>query len=62
MFKKKDYIDYCKQIYDVEIIMKKKAEDLIKIVDNKEAKLLLNQIKKDEIRHARLVRSLIKLI
>jgi hypothetical protein len=60
MFKKKDYADYFKQLYDVEIIMKKDVENLLKIVDNPEAKLFLERIRKDEMRHARLVKSLIK--
>lgn len=62
MFKKKDYLDYFKQLYDVEIIMKKDVEKLLKIVDNQEVKLLLERIRKDEMRHAKLVKSLIKLL
>jgi hypothetical protein len=62
MFKRKDYIDYFKQLYDVEIIMKKEVEDLLKIIEEPAAKELLERIRKDEMRHARIVKSMIKLI
>lgn len=62
MFKKKDYSDYFKQLYDVEIIMKKDVENLLKIIDHPEARLILERIRKDEMRHARLVQKMIKLL
>lgn len=62
MFKNKDYVDYFKQLYDVEIIMKKDVENLLKIIEDPESIKILERIKKDEIRHAKIVQSLIKLI
>ena len=62
MFKKKDYVDYFKQLYDVEVVMKKEVEALLKIVDHPKAKIILEQIRKDEIRHAKIVKSMFKLI
>lgn len=62
MFKKKDYLDYFKQLYDVEIIMKKEVENLLEMIENLNSRRVLSQIKKDEIKHAKIVKSLIKLI
>jgi len=62
MFQKKDYFDYFKQLYDVEISMKKEVGFLLKIIDHPESKIILERIKKDEIRHAKIVTDLIKLI
>lgn len=62
MFSKKDYLDYFKQLYDVEIVMKKEVEQLLKIVDLPEARKILERIREDEIRHAKIVKDMIKLI
>lgn len=62
MFKNKDYVDYFRQLYDVEIIMKKDVDSLLKIISDPESIKILERIKKDEIRHAKIVQSLIKLI
>lgn len=62
MFNKKDYLDYFKQLYDVEIEMKEDVEKLLKIIDHPEARKILENIRKDEIRHAVIVKDMIKLI
>jgi hypothetical protein len=62
MFNKKDYLDYFGQLYDVEIIMKKEVEELLKIIEDPIAREILDRIRKDEIRHAKIIKSMIKLI
>jgi rubrerythrin len=62
MFNKKDYLNYFKQLYDVEIVMKKEVKELLKIVNEPEAKKILERIREDEIRHADIVKEMIKLI
>jgi hypothetical protein len=62
MFNKKDYLNYFKQLYAIELEMKKEIEDLIKITNNAKSKVLLQSIRNDEIRHALIVKDLIKLV
>jgi hypothetical protein len=62
MFNKKDYLDYFGQLYDVEIIMKKEVEELLEIIEDPIAREILDRIRKDEIRHAKIIKSMIKLI
>jgi hypothetical protein len=62
MFNKQDYIDYFNQLYDVEITMKEDTEKLLAIIDNPEAKKIIEAIRNDEIRHAKIVKEMIKLI
>jgi len=62
MFNKKDYLKYFDELYRVEIMMKKEATELLKVVTQKDAKIIIEQIKADEIRHAKIVKDLIKLI
>lgn len=62
MFNKKDYLSYFKQLYEIEIVMKKETEQLLKLVADKESKKIIARIRADEIRHAKIVREMIKLI
>lgn len=62
MFKKKDYLEYFHQLYVVEMNMKKEAEGLAKLIDTPQIKKLLQGIIADEVRHAKIVKSMIDLI
>jgi hypothetical protein len=62
MFTKKDYLSYLKQLHSVELFMVKEGEDLLKIIDDKEARGLINQLISDEKRHAKIVKDMMKLI
>lgn len=62
MFTKKDYLSYFKQIYSVELFMIQEGKDLLKIVTDKEAVGLINQLIADEKRHAKIVKDMMKLI
>lgn len=62
MFNKKDYLQYFDELYQVEIMMKKEAQDLLKIINNEEARIIIEKIEKDEIRHAKIIKDLIKLV
>ena len=62
MFNKKDYIDYFNQLYDVEIEMKEDAEKLLAIINNPEARRIIETIRNDEIKHAEIVKEMIRLI
>lgn len=62
MFNKKDYLKYFDELYAVEITMKKEANDLLKDIKQPAARKIIDQIKSDEIRHAKIVKDLIKLI
>jgi len=62
MFIKKDYKNYFKELYEVEIGMKKEAKDLLKFIDEPEFRKILLNIIRDEERHAKIVKSMMKLI
>jgi hypothetical protein len=62
MLNKKDYLNYFKQLYDVEIVMKKETEKLLEIIQEPEARKIIKRIREDEIRHAKIVKEMIKLI
>ena len=62
MFNKKDYIDYFNQLYDLEIEMREDAEKLLIRVKNPEARRIIEVIRNDEIKHAEIVKEMIKLI
>ena len=62
MFNKQDYIDYFNQLYDVEIQMKEDTEKLLAIIDNPEARKIIEAIRNDEIKHAAIVKEMIKLV
>lgn len=62
MFNKEDHLAYFKQLYDIEIVMKEDAEELLKIIEHPEAREILERIRQDEIRHAIIVQELIDLI
>lgn len=62
MFNKKDYQQYFEELYVVEIKMKEEVNDLLKIVDDANAVKILKRIKADEIRHAKIVQGLMKLL
>ena len=62
MFKKKDYLEYFEELYNVELVMKKEAEDLLKIITEKKSRKILKQIVADEIRHAKIVKEMINII
>lgn len=62
MFNKKDYLKYFDELYEVEIMMKEEVEDLLKVIEHPSARKIIEQIKSDEIRHANIVKDLIKLV
>jgi hypothetical protein len=62
MFNKQGYLDYFKELYNVEIAMKERVEKLLEIVDDPTSREILEKIKADEIRHAEIVTSMMKLI
>ncbi len=62
MFNKQGYLEYFKELYDVEITMKEDVEKLLEIVDDPASREILERIKADEIRHAEIVTSMMKLI
>ena len=62
MINKQGYLDYFKELYDIEITMKEKMEKLLEIVEDPESRKVLEQIKVDEIRHAEIVQNMVKLI
>jgi hypothetical protein len=62
MFNKKDYRTYFKQLYEVEIIMRKEGEELLKLVKDIESQKLLKSLVADEIRHAKIVKQMLDLI
>lgn len=62
MFNKKDYLSYFKQLYEIEIAMKKEAKGLSELIADKESQKIIRKIYRDELRHARIVKEMIKLI
>ncbi len=62
MFNKKDYLKYFQELYEVELGMKQEMVDLLKIMDQPEAIKIAEKIKADEVRHAKIVKDLMKLI
>lgn len=62
MFTKKDYKKYFTELYAVEKKMQKHGTELLKLIDNIEAQKLLKTLIDDEIRHAKLVKDMLKLI
>ena len=62
MFKKKDYREYFDELLKVELHMKQEGEALIKMFTNKDAKQLLRALIADEVRHAKIVKEMKKLI
>ncbi|HLD31627.1 MAG TPA: hypothetical protein VJB37_01905 [Patescibacteria group bacterium] len=62
MFTKKDYRNFFLQLYEVEITMKNGGRRLIKLVPDQKSKKLLKKLIADEIRHAKIVKEMMKLI
>lgn len=62
MLNKKDYREYFNELYSIEIGMRKEVEGLLKILKDKESKAILTVIRKDEIRHAKIVKEMFELI
>lgn len=62
MFNKQVYLDYFKELYDVEIVMKEDVEKLLEIIEDPAHREILERIKVDEIRHAEIVTSMMKLV
>ncbi len=62
MFNKRDYRSYFKQLYQVELMMKKEGRALLKLVPDKDSKELLNILIADEIKHAKIVKEMMNLI
>ena len=62
MFKKQDYLEYFKEIYEIELDMEKEALKLIDLIKDDEIMELLTKLRDDELRHAKLVKELIALI
>lgn len=55
-------MSYLKELYAIEIDMKKEMERIIKIVDDPKAKKIAEKIRDDEIRHAGIVKDMMKLL
>lgn len=62
MFQKKDYLEYFENLYQIELGMEKEGRALLKIIDDPVARTLLRKLIDDEIRHKKIVKSLIKSI
>lgn len=62
MFSRKDYVTYFDQLYQIELGMEKEGRDLLKLVKHPEAQKLIKALIRDEVRHKRIVKSLMKLI
>jgi len=62
MFNRKDYLAYFNELYKIELTMKKEAEGLLKLINDKESQKIIKKIRADEIRHAKIVKGMIKLI
>lgn len=62
MFDKQGYLDYFKELYDVEINMKNSVDELLTMIEDPESRKILEKIKADEIRHAEIVTNMVKLI
>jgi demethoxyubiquinone hydroxylase (CLK1/Coq7/Cat5 family) len=62
MINKQGYLNYFEELYDVEIVMKEKVEKLLEIIEDPKSREILERIRSDEIRHAEIVTSMIKLI
>lgn len=62
MIIKKDYLEFFKELYDIELQMERKAIDLMADINNEEIDKLLKHVIDDERRHAKLVQELITLV
>lgn len=62
MFQKKDYLEYFDNLYKIELGMEKEGRLLLKIIDDPMARKLLQILIKDEVRHKKIVKNLIKII
>ncbi|MEI6529015.1 MAG: hypothetical protein WCN88_01245 [Candidatus Falkowbacteria bacterium] len=62
MFNNNDYRTYFKQLYEVELMMKREGEELLKLVPDEESQLILKSLVADEIRHAKIVKEMMALI
>lgn len=62
MFNNNDYRSYFKQLYEVELTMKREGEELLRLVPDEESQSLLKSLVTDEIRHAKIVKEMMALI
>ncbi len=62
MFTKKDYLQYFDELLEKEILMKKEAEILLRLINDNRAQEILKNIISDEVRHAKLVKYMRDLI
>ncbi len=62
MFQKQDYKDYFDNLYKIEMSMEQEGRVLLKMVADPTARKLLRKLIADEIRHKKIVQSLIKLL
>lgn len=62
MFQKNDYLEYFDNLYKIELGMEKEGRLLLKIIDDPLARKLLQVLIKDEMRHKKIVKDLIKTI
>ncbi len=62
MFTKKDLELYLKQIKKIERKMHSRIDFLMKNVNNDRCQAILSDIKKDELRHERIVKELIAML
>jgi len=62
MFKTKDYLEYFKQLYKVELMMKEEGETLLGLITDPEAQEILHHLVEDEKRHIKIVKQLMTLV
>ena len=58
----KKYLDYFQQLYSIERDMEKEVGELLAMIKDPKARILLNKMKADEQRHAKIVEALIALV
>ena len=62
IFHNKKYLDYFQQLYSIERDMEKEAVELLAMIRDPKVRKLLNKMRTDEQRHARIVEELIALV
>jgi rubrerythrin len=58
MFNKEDYLQFIDELFKVEKAMEEEGRELLAMVDNEEAKRILNTLINDEIRHQGIVKEM----
>lgn len=62
MFEKKDYLEFFKQLYGLEVVMEKEAAELLGLIKRPEAQAILKAVIRDERKHKKIVKGMIKLV